>query len=208
MAWTAPRTWVTGEQVTAAIMNSAVRDNFLETSAATVTTAGDLAYADAANSMGSRVGIGTVNSLLVSTGSAPAWRTPGVDGDTNTNTYNSSNGTVYVPLIDANWGFASDIAVTVTTGTKALVMWRCRLSNSTAGALTYLSYSVSSATTVAAADTHSLNYESGAANDSSESSQFDYRTLLTAGSNVFTLEGRVPSGVGSITRPELLVVGF
>ena len=27
MAWTAPRTWVTGEIVTAAIMNSHVRDN-------------------------------------------------------------------------------------------------------------------------------------------------------------------------------------
>ena len=29
MAWTAPRTWVSGELVTAALMNSAVRDNLL-----------------------------------------------------------------------------------------------------------------------------------------------------------------------------------
>ena len=29
MAWTAPRTWVTGETVTAVIMNQAVRDNLL-----------------------------------------------------------------------------------------------------------------------------------------------------------------------------------
>ena len=31
MAWTTPRTWVTDELVTAAIMNSAVRDNFNST---------------------------------------------------------------------------------------------------------------------------------------------------------------------------------
>ena|SRR3990167_483290 len=30
MAWTAPRTWVTGEVVTAAIMNAHVRDNLIE----------------------------------------------------------------------------------------------------------------------------------------------------------------------------------
>lgn len=29
MAWTAPRTWVSGELVTAALMNSALRDNLL-----------------------------------------------------------------------------------------------------------------------------------------------------------------------------------
>ncbi len=29
MAWTAPRTWVTGEQVTAALMNTHVKDNLL-----------------------------------------------------------------------------------------------------------------------------------------------------------------------------------
>ncbi len=73
MAWTAPRTWVIGEQVTAALMNSAIRDNFLETSAATVTTAGDLAFADAANSMGSRLAIGAVDTVLVSSGAAPTW---------------------------------------------------------------------------------------------------------------------------------------
>lgn len=32
MAWTAPRTWVTGEVVTASIMNTHVRDNLLSTS--------------------------------------------------------------------------------------------------------------------------------------------------------------------------------
>ena len=55
------------------MMNSAIRDNLLETSASTVTTAGDLAYADAANSMGSRLAIGAVDTVLVSSGSDPTW---------------------------------------------------------------------------------------------------------------------------------------
>src|SRR4051812_39892788 len=49
MAWTAPRTWVTGELVTASIMNSAVRDNLTELRAGGVAMAsqaiGDLVYA-------------------------------------------------------------------------------------------------------------------------------------------------------------------
>ena len=63
----------TGETVTAALLNPHIRDNLLETSAATVTTAGDLAYADAANSMGSRLAIGAAETILTSTGTAPAW---------------------------------------------------------------------------------------------------------------------------------------
>ncbi len=71
MAWTAPRTWMTGETVTAALMNSAIRDNFLETSAATVTTVGDIVYADAANSM-NRLAIGTKAKFLRG-GTIPGW---------------------------------------------------------------------------------------------------------------------------------------
>ena len=73
MAWGAPRTWVSGETVTAALMNAHIRDNLLETCPATVTTAGDITYADAANSMGSRLGIGAANTILTSNGSAPTW---------------------------------------------------------------------------------------------------------------------------------------
>lgn len=38
MAWTAPRTWVTGEVVTSSIMNTHVRDNFSVLNATPVTT--------------------------------------------------------------------------------------------------------------------------------------------------------------------------
>jgi hypothetical protein len=63
---------VTGETVTAALMNVHVRDNLLETSAAQVTTAGDITHADAANSM-IRLGIGGAGAVLTSDGSTPSW---------------------------------------------------------------------------------------------------------------------------------------
>ncbi len=205
MAWTAPRTWVTGETVTAALMNAHIRDNLLETSAATVTTAGDIAYADAANSMGSRVGIGAANTHLVSTGTDPAWSEIGTDVD---GASGDSVLTSYTPLGDFDWSFAGQIEVTVTTGTEALVLWKARMFNNTGGSSTFLSYSVSGATTVAASDTFAIFYESSGANDAAEFGGFDLRTGLTAGSNVFTLEGRVSGNTGTIDNPEIAVIGF
>ncbi len=208
MAWTAPRTWVTGEIVTAALMNSAIRDNFLETSAATVTTAGDIAFADAANSMGSRLAIGAATTHLVSDGSAPVWRgiATAVRTDSNTGTNTS-----YQKLEDASgggFGFAAAVEVTVTTGTVARVDYKCLLSNNTGGSLTMLSFSVSGATTVAAADGNAIQYESSAANDRAFFGGYDLLTGLTAGSNVFTLEGRVSGDTGTIASPDIAVIGF
>ena len=210
MAWTAPRTWVTAETVTAALMNAHIRDNFLETSAATVTTAGDIAFADAANSMGSRVALGAANAHLVSTGSAPVWRDVATDVDTGTGTLDTTGGeTNYRPLADAShWNFSTEIELSVTTGTVALVLFKSGLFNDTAGQRVWLSYSVSGATTVAASDQFSINHESGSASDEDEFGGFDLRTGLTAGSNTFTLEGRVDAGIGTIRRPEIAVIAF
>ena len=51
MAWTTPRAWVTGETVSAASMNTHVRDNMLEAAPAKAQTAGDVFYATAANAL-------------------------------------------------------------------------------------------------------------------------------------------------------------
>ncbi len=75
-SYTAPRTWVAGETVTAAIMNTHVRDNLLETLVAKVTTAGDIGYATAANAL-ARLGIGTQGQVAVvnAAATAPSWVT-------------------------------------------------------------------------------------------------------------------------------------
>ncbi len=207
MAWTDPagHVWTTAETVTAANMNTFIRLNLEETCPDTATTAGDIIFADAANSMGSRVGIGAANSHLVSTGSAPVWRSVATDTDTGSGI---SVVTGYTTLADAiTWNFSAEVEVTVTTGTRALVLFKAELSNSSAGARTIMSYSVSSATTIAASNNRSIKFESGGADNESEFGGFDLVTV-TAGSNVFTLEGRVTAGTGTIQRPEIVVIGF
>ncbi len=64
MAWTAPRTWVAAETLTAALLNTHVRDNLLEAAPAKVTTKGDLTVATAANSI-SRLAVGSNGAVLV-----------------------------------------------------------------------------------------------------------------------------------------------
>lgn len=51
MSWTAPRTWVTSEVVSAAIMNAHVRDNLLETAPAKASAAGQTVYSTAGNAI-------------------------------------------------------------------------------------------------------------------------------------------------------------
>lgn len=63
MAWTAPRTWVAAELVTAAHLNTHVRDNLLETAPARVSAAGQMLYGLGANSIGSSLA-GTQNQVF------------------------------------------------------------------------------------------------------------------------------------------------
>lgn len=79
MAWTAPRTWVAGEVLTAALLNTHVRDNLLETGAAKVTTAEDILVATGANAL-KRLAVGTEGQALSVVSGDVAWAnliTPG-----------------------------------------------------------------------------------------------------------------------------------
>ena len=88
MAWTTPRTWVTGELVTAAILNTYVRDNqdALDDGRLAIASqaAGDIVYASSSTAL-ARVAIGTANKVLTSSGSAPQWSTQVVNAALPTN---------------------------------------------------------------------------------------------------------------------------
>ena len=71
MAWTSPRTWVTGETVTSSLLNTHVRDNL--NALMVVTTKGDIAVATAAQTL-TRLAVGADGDVLVSDSVA----TPGV----------------------------------------------------------------------------------------------------------------------------------
>lgn len=74
MAWTDPagHVWTTGEAVTAANMNTFIRLNLEATAPDKVTTAGDLVYATAANTL-ARLAIGTNGQFLRGGAIAPLW---------------------------------------------------------------------------------------------------------------------------------------
>ena len=77
MPWTTPADKTTGDLVTAASWNSflGTSGDMSRTSAAVCTTAGDMAYASAANQM-ARIAGGTSTYVLTSngTGVAPSWQ--------------------------------------------------------------------------------------------------------------------------------------
>lgn len=74
MSWTNPLTWAVGQLVTAAQLNTHLRDNMLETAAAKVTTAGDIVYATAANAL-ARLGVGSTGQVLTVASGLPSWQT-------------------------------------------------------------------------------------------------------------------------------------
>ena len=76
MAFTGGSTKTTGDVITAAIWNNylGASGSIDETAPAKVTTAGDLVYGTGTNAI-ARLGIGSANTVLKSSGSAPAWGT-------------------------------------------------------------------------------------------------------------------------------------
>jgi hypothetical protein len=150
-------TAVAGTAFTAAQFNVYVRDNLNTTAPAVATTAG---------------------RIIVTTGlNSVTERNPSV-------TYlGTSQGTATTTFTDlATVG----PAVTVTCGTKAMVIIGCTISNSTAGSGGRMGVEVSGAHTAPAADTNSFLAESGNASDAFKGSWVTIFTPITAGSSTFT----------------------
>ena len=175
MAWTAPRTWVTAEIPTASNFNTHLRDNLLETAPAIASAASQIFVSTAANAIAAR----TIKENITAASEATA-------------------STSYVNLT------TTGPVITVTTGTQAVIFFGCAMSNSSASARTFMSYAVSSATTIAASDTRSLNIDKGDTGFT-EFGNFYVAFSLTAGSNVFTGKYRVDAGTGTFARRRFIV---
>lgn len=175
MAWTSPMTAVTGNVLTAAQFNTYWRDNL------TVSEGGIAS---------------TVGCLLVASGSnAFSQRIPTVDFS---GAFDSTTSTTYTTLTD-------DPAVGVSTGQWALVSIGAQVKNDTAGLGSRVSFAVSGATTVAAADANSYYAESGNASDSYQGTWTTVYYPLTAGANLFALNYRTTAGGGTSTFGHRLV---
>lgn len=179
VAWTSPMTYTAGATLTAAQLNTYLRDNLNETAVAKATTAGSLFVATGLNAIAER--IPAVN--LVST------------SETTTST-SYGNLTTSGP------------SVTCTTSTKALVIVSAQAANNTGGNSSYMSWKVTGATTAASADTWALEFRDAGTTGLMNASRAHLEASLTAGSNVFTAEYRVSGGTGTFQRRHIVVIPF
>ena len=98
-------------------------------------------------------------------------------------------------------------AVTVTTGTKALIIITTFMANNTAGSGTHAGFAVSGASTIAATDAGAFGFQSGIANQDIVASFVYIEKSLTAGSNTFTMKYRIgTSGTGTWKNRRIAVV--
>jgi hypothetical protein len=160
----------------------------------TLTTAGDIVYRNATVPV--RLAIGTAGQVLkVNSGAtAPEWGLA-AGGSFNTSlatvaTDQTTTSTSYVDLATAG------PAVTVTTGTKALVSIKASMANGAALTGQMMGVAVSGATTVAASDTYGTGYKyiGGPTNFQPVMAATFLITGLTAGSNTFTAKYRSITG--------------
>jgi hypothetical protein len=167
--------------LTAAQLNVDVRDNSNETAPAKFTAAGQLFVATGAN--------------------AGAARTPSSARVETSETTTSST------MTDLT---TSGPAVTVTTGTAALVFLTARIESNTASDGGAMGYAVSGASTISATDDTSkaLRLISAVANIRQRCTAVIRETGLTAGSNTFTAkyERIGAASTATIAMRELLVI--
>lgn len=183
MAWTAPMTAVDGNAFTAAQFNTHVRDNLLETAPGKATAANQYFVATGANAITPR----SISSATVST------------AETTTSISYTDLATV-------------GPSVTLTTGTRALVILSGGVGNNTAGSYAAMSVNVSGATTTAASDNNALIFRAadltGAGDARNQCCQVLYLTL-TAGSNTFKAEYRaITSGTARFERRTITVIPY
>jgi hypothetical protein len=162
---------------TAAQFNTHIRDNLNTTAPALATAAGTMFIADGVNSIAERV----PSTAAVTTSE-------------------STGGTGYTDVATPG------PAVTVDTGTRAIVMVTSIVQNSTAGQNSYASYATSGASTIAASDDRAVIITAAAINQTLRGAAVYMETALTAGSNTFTMKYRVTGGTGSFQNRRIVAI--
>jgi hypothetical protein len=171
MAWTAPMTFTAANALTAAQLNTHLRDNLLETEVAVAMTPGAYIVSDAANSCVERI---------------PQWQDNGATGNTTATAYG-----------DMTTGGPAGPTVTVTCGDKCLVLWNAEMHNTVSVTFVLMTMECSGATTVAASDNWALGIKRSTPNRTfQQGSMFHLFTGLTPGVNTFTAKYRVTAGEG------------
>jgi len=194
MATTTNYSWTTPDD-TALVKDGAAAIRSLGSSIDTTTknlnpstTLGDIEYRSSTANTNTRLGIGTTNQVLTVAAGVPSW------ADVPTTYPTSAENTVAANQTTTSTSYTnlttSGPSVTMTTGTKALIILTAEITNDGTNAYSYMDFDVSGATTRSATDTTSLTWQTddsgyGVARVSSVN-----LVTLTAGSNTFTAKYR------------------
>jgi hypothetical protein len=151
------------------------------------TTLGDIEYRSATANTNTRLAIGTDGQVLTVASGVPSWA---ATGSPSFNTGVNFVATVQGTSSSTYTNLATVQSTTVTTGTKALVIISATYESGFASRGAQISYDVSGATTLAAADARSAASDSAVLDGMTFGSVL---TGLTAGSNTFTMKFRSPT---------------
>lgn len=169
---------------------------------------GDLIVATAADTvarLASSASNGDLLTVDTSTASGLKWAAPASGVPANdtaaVSTNQSTTSTSYTDLA------TSGPAVTVTTGTKALVIVTALIEpgQNNEG---YMSYAVSGSTTVSAADSAALFFYRNTADTVASGMSKATSVTLTAGSNTFTAKYRVSGGTAAFRTRSIFVINL
>jgi hypothetical protein len=180
MAWTAPKTWVAATTLTAAELNTHLRDNLLELAPAKATTPSSIFVASGTNSIGER--------------------TPDID------TISTSETTTSAAYADLATVGPSVTVTAAAASSKALIMHHCRMSNSLADTGCYASWALSGATVRGALDDTASKIDGMAAGNFAQVSDSDLFGGLASGTTTITMKYKVDAGTGTFSNRTLIVV--
>lgn len=151
-------------------------------------------------------GDGSNGQVLTRVGGVPTWAAPSgsfVADAARVDTSQTTTSTTYVDLATAG------PAVTVTTGTRALVMLSGFCQGSIVNAQAWISVAVSGATTIAAADSNAMHYQAYTGGGGGQIGTTILITGLTPGSNTFTAKYRtVATATGTFAYRTIAVVAL
>ncbi len=114
--------------------------------------------------------------------------------------FESTSSASYVGLTTAS-------SVTLTTGTKALVIITAQSANATVGANVFMGFAISGATTTASSDNYAAQYRVQTSSYALTQTAV-YPVVLTAGSNTFTTQFRCDAGSSQFGKRTITVLAY
>lgn len=179
MAWSAPMTFVANTALTAAQLNTYLRDNMLETAPAKATTAGYHFVTTGPNSIAERAITGDWVQASESTAE-----------------------TSYTDLTTVG------PSVTCVTGTKAIYLMSARMSATPASSSMRASIEISGASSIEAADARELTLDLNTTDQNKVGTCY-FEDGLTPGTNTFTMKYKMQTaGTGTWAERHLIVIAL